>query len=407
VNVLGTLRVALRALVKNRMRSTLTMLGIIIGVAAFVAMVAIGQGVRAKVTSSIAGMGSNMLVVFSGASTQGGARGGTGSSQTLTVDDVEAMGRLPAVARAAPVVRSSAQLVYGASNWSAPIMGTTPDYFEIRNWTIDQGSFFGEDDVRVGAKVCVIGKTVQRNLFGEGFDPVGETVRVRNITCRIVGTLKEKGGSGFGGDEDDVVMMPVATVKRRLTGGDPQLVNSINASAIAPDATSQAQTQIEGLLRQRHRLAENEPDDFMVRNLAEIARTEGEAAGFLTWLLGSVAFVSLLVGGIGIMNIMLVSVTERTREIGIRVALGARSVDILTQFVVEAVLLCTMGGGLGILLGWYATGPLARAMQWPTLISPLSLVIAFSFAATVGLVFGLYPAIRASRLDPIEALRYE
>ena len=407
MNALGVLRVALRALTKNRLRSALTMLGIIIGVGAFVAMVAIGQGVRAKVTSSIAGMGSNMVVVFPGSSTQGGARGGMGSLPTLTLDDALAVGRLPVVQRAAPVVRGSAQLVYGGANWSSPLIGTTPEYFDIRNWPVVDGAIFSEDDVRVAAKVCVIGKTVHTNLFGEGESPVGQTIRVKGLSCKVSGVLQEKGSSGFGGDEDDVVLMPVSTAKRRVTGGDPQLVNIITTSAISADATSQAQAQIEGLLRQRHRIGEGQPDDFVVRDLREIAKTQGEAAGILTNLLASIAFVSLIVGGIGIMNIMLVSVTERTREIGIRVALGARSADILTQFVVEAVLLCVLGGGVGILLGWYASGALARAMDWPTLISPASLVIAFAMAGGVGLLFGLYPAYRASRLDPIEALRYE
>jgi putative ABC transport system permease protein len=407
VSPFGILRVALRALLKNRLRSALTMLGIIIGVGAFVAMVAIGQGVRAKVTSSIAGMGSNMVVVFPGSSVQGGARGGMGSSPTLTLDDAEGVGRLSSVSRAAPVVRGSAQLVYGAANWPAPVIGTTPDYFDIRNWTLEQGGFFTEDDVRIGAKVCVIGRTVQKNLFGEGVDPVGQAIRVKSTSCKVIGLLAEKGSNAFGGDEDDVVLLPVSTVKRRITGGDPQLVNLITTSAVSGDSTTQAQAQIEGLLRQRHRIGEGQPDDFVVRDLRELARTQGEAAGILTKLLGSIALVSLLVGGIGIMNIMLVSVTERTREIGIRVALGARGVDIMTQFVVEAVLLCILGGGVGVLLGWYTSGVLAEAMDWPSLVSPISLVIAFAFAALIGLVFGLYPAIRASRLDPIEALRYE
>jgi putative ABC transport system permease protein len=405
--VTQTARVALRALLKNRLRSILTMLGIIIGVGAFVAMVAIGEGARVQVLTGIQGMGSNMLVVFPGAATQGGARGGAGSSATLTLPDAQAIETLSQVQRAAPIARGGAQVVYGGSNWSTSVIGTTPAYLGVRSWTIKAGEMFSDDDGRVGAKVCVVGQTVVKNLFGEGANPVGEVIRVRDMACRIVGTLEEKGSNGFGNDDDDVVVVPLSTFKRRLFGGDPQQVNTVIVSAIAPEATGPARTQIEELLRQRHRIREGVPDDFQVRDLKEVAKTFSDTLRVFGVLLGSIALISLLVGGIGIMNIMLVSVTERTREIGIRVALGARSFDILSQFLVEAVLLSVLGGGLGVGLGVWGSGLAARLTEWPRLVTPETLVLAFGFAALVGVIFGLYPAIRASRLDPIDALRYE
>jgi putative ABC transport system permease protein len=348
-----------------------------------------------------------MVVVFPGSSTQGGARGGMGSAPTLTIGDSESLEKLPTVRRSAPVVRSGAQIVWQGSNWSAPVIGTTPAYLEVRSWPIDRGAMFSDEDVRAAAKVCVIGKTVLGNLFGADVDPIDETIRVRGVPCRVVGVLSEKGSNGFGNDDDDVVIMPWSTLKRRLVGGDPQLVNVIVASAVAPDATTAAQGQITGLLRQRHRIGEGQPEDFQVRDLREVARTAGDAFDILTKLLGSIALVSLIVGGIGIMNIMLVSVTERTREIGIRVAVGARAGDILVQFLVEAVMLSVLGGGLGVALGVWGAGAVANAMDWPKLVSAGTLILGFVFAAIVGILFGLYPAIRASRLDPIDALRYE
>jgi putative ABC transport system permease protein len=403
----STARVALRALLRNRLRSVLTMLGIIIGVGAFVAMVAIGEGARVQVLTGIQGMGSNMLVMFPGSSNQGGARGGAGSAATLTVGDAAAIETLSQVQRAAPVVRGGAQVVGSGSNWSTQIIGSTPGYFDVRAWKIRSGEFFSDDDVRVGAKVCVVGQTVVKNLFGEGADPVGEVIRVKDMPCRVIGTMQEKGSNGFGSDDDDVVVLPLTTFKRRLFGGDPQQVNTIIISAIAPDATAAAREQVEALMRQRHRLREGMPDDFQVRDLKEVAKTFSDTLRVFGMLLGAIALISLLVGGIGIMNIMLVSVTERTREIGIRVALGARSLDILGQFLVEAVMLSVIGGGMGVALGVWGSGVASRLTEFPRLVTTSTLVLAFAFAALVGVIFGLYPAVRASRLDPIDALRYE
>jgi putative ABC transport system permease protein len=407
MNLLLTFKIALRALARNKMRSILTMLGIIIGVGAVIAMVGIGQGASASIQKQISNLGNNMLYVWPGSTMQGGFRGGMGSSNTLTPEDVAAIeAECPAVKAASPAVRAGGQLVFGNQNWSASsgIMGTNEKFPEIRGWPVAAGEFFTEADVRNANRVCVLGKTVADNLFA-GIDPVGQTLRLRNLPFRVIGILSAKGQNQFGQDQDDTVIVPyTAAQKKMLTITH---VHQILISAISPQATYTAEKQITDLLRQRHKLGPNQENDFTVRNLTDVSEAADESSKIMTNLLASIAGVSLMVGGIGIMNIMLVSVTERTREIGIRMAIGARSRVIRRQFLIESITLSLVGGILGVLVGVGASITISRTLEWPTLISPISIIASVVFSVVVGVVFGYYPARKAASLDPIEALRYE
>jgi putative ABC transport system permease protein len=400
--------IAGRALLRNKLRSFLTMLGVIIGVAAVIAMTAIGAGAAARVQASFEGMGSNMLVVRSGSSQAGGARGGAGSQPTLTWGDLEAIRGLGTVRQAAPVLQTQAQVMADGQNWATSVQGTTPELFAIRTWRVASGSFFDAEDDAAGAKVAVLGRTVAQNLFGPYVDPVGEIVRVGHVPFEVVGVAAAKGQSGFGQDQDDVVFVPARTFRAKLQGGLQQFIaGNVSVSAISAADASRAQTDIEALLRARHRIAQGAADDFSVRNLSEIASAQQEGARTMTSLLAGIALVSLVVGGIGIMNIMLVSVTERTREIGLRMAVGAKPRSILTQFLVEAVALSVAGGLLGTATGLGAAAWLVARFDWPMLVQPEVIFAAVAFSGVVGVAFGMWPALKASRLDPIQALRYE
>jgi putative ABC transport system permease protein len=404
-NLLQIYKVALVALRRNPMRTLLTMLGVIIGVGCVVAMVAIGQGASAAIQSQIGALGTNFMMIFSGSHSAGGIHMGMGSSQTLTVDDATAIVKeCPSVAVAEPGVRSAGQVVFGNQNWATSVQGTGPDYPTIRAWAIARGSFFTQEDVKGATKVCVIGTTVAENLFGDA-NPVGQVIRIKDIPFRVIGLLDRKGSNMGGQDQDDVIVAPYTTVQRRIAG--ITFIHMIMASAVSPTKIDQAMAEMTALLRQRHRLGEHQDDDFMIRSQREIAATANQMTGVLTMLLGTIASVSLIVGGIGIMNIMLVSVTERTREIGIRRALGARRSDIRRQFLIESSLISGLGGTIGIALGVFASRAIARFAGWATLVQPEVVVGALLFASLVGIFFGIYPAAKAARLDPIEALRYE
>ncbi len=402
--------IALEALRVNRLRSSLTMLGIIIGVAAVIAMVAVGSGATARIDEQIQSIGSNIIMVLPGSLTTGGMRLGSGATVTLTEDDANAIAtECPAVSAAAPVVRSGAQVMYGNNNWATSIQGTTPDYLIIRDASLSSGRPFTNQDVDSAAKVAVLGQTVVQNLF-DGGDPVDQVIRIKNVPFTVVGVLAPKGQSPGGQDQDDVILVPISTAKRTLTGfshANARSVGTIMVQAFAPGAMGEALRQIEVLLRQRHRLQPDQEDDFTVRNLSEVFDARESSARVMSLLLGAIASVSLIVGGIGIMNIMLVSVTERTREIGLRAALGARMRDILTQFLVEAATLAALGGVVGILLGVTASVLISHFAGWSTLISPGAVLLAFLFSALVGISFGYYPARKAAMLDPVVALRYE
>jgi putative ABC transport system permease protein len=407
MNLLLTFRIAIRALGRNKMRSGLTMLGIIIGVGAVIAMVAIGQGASASIQSQIANLGNNMLFVQSGSMNTGGMRGGAGSSNTLIPEDADAIAlECPSVRAVSPGVRANGQLVFGNMNWvaSSGIQGTNEKFPDIRAWPIASGEFFTEGDVRTSARVCVIGKTIADNLFA-GSDPTGQTMRIRNLPFRVIGVLSTKGQSAYGQDQDDTVIVPYTTAQKKMLSITH--INQIMVSAISPAATFTAEKQITELLRQRHKLGANQENDFFVRNLTDVAEAADQSSKIMTNLLASIAGVSLMVGGIGIMNIMLVSVTERTREIGIRMAIGARSAAIRRQFLIESVTLSVVGGIFGVLLGIGASITISKTLNWPTLISPVSIFAAVIFSVLVGVSFGYYPARKAASLDPIEALRYE
>ena len=405
MNLAMIARIALRALVRNRLRTFLTMLGIIIGVATVISMLAIGTGARTSVESTINSLGTNMLFVSPGSVTQGGVRSGAYGRSTLTADDVSAMAKeCPSVLAAVPMTSNGAQIVYANQNWQTQVSGAGVDYPVARNWPLTKGRFFLEDEVRSGAKVAVLGQVVVDQLFGSE-DPIDRTIRVRNVPMRVVGVLAEKGDSAMGNSQDDTVVVPYTTAMKRLFR--LQFLRYAIVSARSKDLVEKAKSEISALMRQRHRIGPGEEDDVSIRTQAEFAQTAAASARIFTMLLGGIASVSLLVGGIGIMNIMLVSVTERIREIGIRMALGARSQDILLQFLVESVMLSLLGGTLGIMLGYGISKGAARFSEWPLMVSSESVVIAFGFSAVVGVFFGLYPAFKASRLDPIEALRHE
>jgi putative ABC transport system permease protein len=404
-----TFRVAVRALVRNKLRSFLTTLGIVIGVGAVIAMVAIGEGAKATVEAAFASMGSNLLILLPGSTTSGGAQGGFGSMPTLTWDDLKAIQtEIPTVRRAAPALRSNAQVLSDEQNWTTSVTGTTPDYFEIRSWPAARGAIFSPSDQEAGTKVVLLGQTVAEKLFGTSSDPVGQVVRIKNIPFQVAGVLAKKGQSPTGQDYDDAVFVPASTFQSKIQGGLKKFLSgTIFIGSSSPEATARAQKQVTALLRDRHRIQPGQDDDFSIRNMTEMASAQQEGTKTLTTLLASIAAVSLLVGGIGIMNIMLVSVTERTREIGLRMAVGAKPHQILAQFLVEALTLSVAGGLLGIAIGLFTANRLAARFGWPTLVRPDVIVVAVGFSALVGVVFGLYPARKASRLDPIEALRYE
>jgi len=406
----GTLaRLAGRALGRNKMRSFLTTLGVVIGVAAVIAMTAIGEGAKVRVQQTFEAMGTNLLVVLSGSSATGGMQGGFGSQPTLTWDDLRSIQtELSAVKVAAAVLRASAVVQAEEQNWTTAVVGTTPDYLQIRNWGVSAGQKFGAEDVTSGTKVVLLGQTVVDKLYGPGANPVGRTVRIKMVPYQVIGVLARKGQSPMGSDYDDTAIVPVTTFQAKIQGGLGQFIpGAIFVGAVSADATGRAQQQISGLLRDRHRLGPGIEDDFSVRNLSEIASAQAQGTQVLTALLASIAAVSLLVGGIGIMNIMLVSVTERTREIGIRMAVGGKPADILAQFVAEALALSAGGGVIGVAVGVGAALLLAREFHWPTIIRVATVVVSLGFSAMVGVVFGLYPARKASRLDPIDALRFE
>ena len=422
MRIWATIKIALRALRRNKLRTALTMLGIVIGVGAVIAMVGIGNGAKAQVEARIAALGQNVIQIFSGSINRGGVFTGFGGAGTLTVEDALAIqSEVPGVAAVSPEVRSGAQLTAGENNWSSQIMGESTDYLIIRQWDIADGTMFTEADVRSAAKVCVLGQTTADRLFPNE-DTAGKTIRAKNVPLKVLGVLKRKGASMFGQDQDDTVIVPYTTAMKRFAG--VTTLRSITVSASSTDEMLNAQNGITELLRQRHRIQPGRDDDFIIRNQQEISEAASATTETMTALLAGVAVISLIVGGIGIMNIMLVSVTERTREIGIRMAVGARGRDILSQFLIEAVTLSSIGGAIGIALGvsapkivkllaivCYKTGIpsdfISSAAGWPTLVSAQSIVVAFAFSAAVGIFFGFYPARKASQLDPIDALRYE
>ncbi len=409
--LLEILRTALGTIRQNKMRSGLTMLGVTIGVGSVIIMVSIGMGARAQVKERIEGLGTNMLFVFAGTTTSGGARSGAGSSFTLTVDDAKAIVReSPAVAMTSYGKRETNQVIFGNQNWNTVIAGVTPEYQLIRNWPIEEGTFFDQRDMERAATVCVLGYKVAENLFVRGEDPLGQTVTIKGVPFKVIGVMSARGAIAGGGgrDQDDQIFIPYTTAEWKIVGSVlPGYVSIIYVSATDFDTIGDAEEQIKSLLRQRHNIQPDQPDDFIIMNLRDIAAMREQMGKILTYLLGSIASVSLVVGGIGIMNIMLVSVTERTREVGIRMAVGAKQRDIMLQFLVESVVLSCMGGLIGLCIGIIGAEAVALVGDWPVLISPLIVLIAFGFAMLVGVVFGIYPANKASKLNPIEALRYE
>ncbi len=407
----ASVKIALRALRVNRLRSALTMLGIIIGVGAVIAMVAVGSGATARIQEQIQSIGSNLIIVLPGSITSNGIRLGSGAMSTLTEDDAKAIeAECPAVAYVAPTVRGGAQVMFGTNNWATSIQGSTPEYLAIRDYSMLSGHAFTSQDVDADSKVALLGVTVVQNLFGAGVDPVGQTIRVKNVPFTVLGVLAPKGQSPSGQDQDDIIILPLSTARTKVLGTNQANARSVQAlmvQAVGPKQMDQAQQQIEGLLRERHHRQQGQEDDFTVRNLTEVFAAQESSARVMSILLGAIASVSLIVGGIGIMNIMLVSVTERTREIGLRQALGAKTTNILTQFLVEAISLSTLGGVAGIALGSAASILIARIAGWNVHVGTGPVVMAFLFSAFVGVFFGYYPARKAAFLDPIDALRYE
>lgn len=403
-----TCRVSFRAIISNKMRSGLAMLGIVIGVGAVIAMLALGAGATAQIKSVMSSMGSNLLVIRPGTVTSGGIRIGAGSVPSLTLDDAKAIkAECPSVEEVLAQFNGSAQIVYGNQNWSTQVTGVTVGVFVVNDWKLTSGRPFTDQDMRNATKVAILGSTVARELFGYS-DPVGEIIRIKKIPFQVIGVLESKGESSWGRDQDDIVMVPVTTAQKRLFGMHrPNMVSSITVKVKSEDLMSVAQEEVTLLLRQRHKITSFQDDDFTVRNMAQAMEAAQQSTKVMSLLLGSIASVSLLVGGIGIMNVMLVSVTERTREIGIRMAVGATSKDIMLQFLVESGMLSMTGGFAGVLFGTLLSRILSGAFEWQTVVLPGSIALAFGFSALVGIVFGLYPAYKASLLNPIEALRYE
>ncbi len=408
IGIPTTFKISIRALRVNKMRSGLTMLGIIIGVGAVIAMLAVGGGAREKIGEQIASMGSNLLIILPGTTTAGGVRMGMGATPTLSLSDAEAIRReCPAVLEVAPNLNGVSQVIAGNVNWSTAVIGTTPGFLLVRDWPLESGQPFTDQDVKSATKVALLGQTVVDNLFG-ALDPVGQMIRIKKIPFLVIGVLARKGQSTTGQDQDDAVYIPVTTAQKKIFGtAFPGMVRSIAVKTHSAADLEPAEAQITSLLRQRHRLGPRQDNDFSVRNLTQIMEAAEQSTRVMTLLLGAIASVSLLVGGIGIMNIMLVSVTERTREIGIRMAVGARRWDIRLQFVIEALTLAIIGGLIGVILGISASQLISEFAGWSVVISPVSVFLAFGFSGLVGIFFGFYPAYKASELNPIEALRYE
>ena len=408
IELSSTIRIAFRSLRANKMRSFLTMLGIIIGVGAVIAMIAVGTGAKNRIAAQISSMGSNLIMILPGATTAGGVRFGAGTQPTLSMADAEAIRReCPSVQYVAPVLSGIAQVIYGAMNWSTGVIGTTPEMLYVREWSLTAGRNFNEDDISGATKVCIIGQTVVDNLFGDA-NPVGHVVRIKNVPFTVIGVLERKGQSPTGQDQDDIIYIPVTTAQKKIFGTTfPGMVRIIMVKAKASDAMDSAVMEITELLRQRHRIGLRQEDDFTVRNLTQIMQVQEQSTSVMTILLGAIASVSLIVGGIGIMNIMLVSVTERTREIGIRMAVGAKTWDIRLQFIIEALILSLSGGIIGIITGIISSRLISNLAGWPVTVSFFAIILSFCFSGLVGIFFGYYPAHKASLLDPIEALRYE
>ena len=408
INIPSTIRISFRALRVNKMRSALTMLGIIIGVGAVITMLAVGTGARQRIGEQIASIGSNLIMVVPGSTTAGGVRMGAGTQSTMTLGDAEAIQKeCPSVLYVAPVLSGVAQVVYGNQNWSTGITGTTMNMLYVRDWPLSAGRLFTEEEVRSAAKVCLLGQTVVDNLFG-GINPVGQIIRIKKIPFTVIGILEAKGQDPGGHDQDDTIYVPVTTAQKQLFGTQfPGMIRTIMVKAKSTEDLAAAERQINELLRQRHHIGQKHDDDFTVRNLTQMMQAAEQSTEVMTLLLGAIASVSLLVGGIGIMNIMLVSVTERTREIGIRMAIGAKTWDIRLQFIIEALTLSLIGGVAGIIIGISGSKILSMLAGWTTIVSPFSILLAFGFSGIVGIFFGFYPAYKASLLSPIDALRYE
>ena len=399
---------AWHAMSANRLRTFLTMLGMVIGVGAVILMMAIGEGAQQSIKRSIDSMGSNLFVILSGSSSTSGSRSGSGNSSALNINDANAVGDLEDIAAIAPISTGNAQIIFSGNNWNTSIIGTSPSYFSIRGWNVDSGELFSDADIRSANRVALIGKTVAENLFGDDIDPIGKTIRIKKSPFMILGVLESKGQSFDGRDQDDTIIVPITTAQRKLFGNQiPGSVRMIMAQAKSEKYMGVAEDAINDLIRQRHNIRENAESDFSVRNLTAMAKTASETAKTMSMLLGAIASISLLVGGIGIMNIMLVSVTERTREIGIRMAIGAREKDILLQFLLEACVISIVGCVIGIALGLGGALLVKKMVGAEILISMRSIVLAFSVAASVGVFFGYYPASKAAKLHPIEALRYQ
>ncbi|UPK72662.1 ABC transporter permease [Chitinophaga filiformis] len=406
MNILNLIRIALKALQRNKLRAFLTMLGIIIGVAAVIAMVAIGQGSKESIQSQLSSMGSNMITILPASNVTGGARLEGTSVQTLTIEDVKAIQKQALnISAISPAATSSGQSINGAFNWPTSIQGVSPAYLDIRKWTLQDGLAFTDEDVRASAKVCLLGQTVVSNLFPNGENPVGKIIRFNNIPFQVIGVLAAKGQSSFGQDQDDVILAPYTTVQKRILA--TIYFRTLYVSAVSEAATDAATKEVETILRKTHRLRDADENDFQVRTMAELINTLSSTSNLLTILLTAIAGISLIIGGIGIMNIMYVSVTERTREIGLRMSIGARGIDILMQFLIEAIMISITGGLIGVVLGITSAKLITYFLNWPTLVSESSIVLSFMVCALTGVFFGYYPAQKASRLDPIEALRYE
>jgi putative ABC transport system permease protein len=408
VDINSTLKISLRALKVNKMRSILTMLGIIIGVGAVITMVAIGSGASERISEQISSIGSNLLIILPGATTSGGVRLGAGTQSTLTLDDAEAIQKeCPSVSDVAPVLNGITQVVYGNQNWSTTVVGTTPSMLNVRDWNLSSGKPFTEQDVKSATKVCLLGQTVVDNLFGD-LDPTNQIIRIKKIPFTVIGVLERKGQSPVGQDQDDTIYVPITTAQKKLFGTHiPRMVRNIMVKANSIEDLQKAEEQITALLKQRHHISQKQENDFTIRNLTQMMEAQEQSSRVMTLLLGAIASVSLIVGGIGIMNIMLVSVTERTREIGVRMAVGAKMWDIRLQFLIESITLSLIGGIIGIIIGISTSKLLSYFVGLPVIISIYSIFIAFAFSGLVGIFFGFYPAYKASLLNPIDALRYE